>query len=73
MLLTRRGSRSTFFLFPICYLAIPWIVKHGDVQIAYRSLVTNQFIEAISGAPKSHSFVAVKFYSHLWAYISAGS
>ena len=73
MLLTRRGSRSTFFLFLICYLAIPWIVKHGDVQIAHRSRASIQLLETISGGPVSHCFVDVKFYSHLWANISAGS
>ena len=73
MLLTRRGSRSTFFLFLFWYLAIHWIVKHGDVQFAARSRAPIPLLETISGGPVSHSFVDVKLYSHLWSNISAGS
>ena len=44
-----------------------------DSQFAYRSRASIQLLETISGGPVFHCFVDVKFYSHLWANISAGS
>ena len=73
MLLTRRGSRSTFFIFIFWYFVIPWIVRHGGVPFVTRSRASIQLLETISGGPVFHCFVDVKFYSHLWANISAGS
>ena len=73
MLLTRRGSRSTFFVFIFWYFVIPWIVRHGDVPFVTRSRASIQLLGTISGGPKSHSFVAIKLYSLLHLNISAGS